>query len=106
MEAQLAHARQRLAAGGRKTAHLRKVVRDLEAPCTDPSLREERIVPAQRLPLRVAKYDVPLREAALRAIHAQQSILASMVRFECRWCRERFPGKYHGPGREQRRSRT
>ena len=91
LAAQLADARGRLAAGSRKSSCLAKVVGELEAACADPPLREELVVlPVQRLPLRVAKYDVPLREGPLRAVHAQQAIITSMVLFECRWCQERF----------------
>ena len=45
----------------------------------------------KRLPARVAKYGVALREAPLRAAHAAHAILTNMVRFDCNECRERFP---------------
>ena len=50
-----------------------------------------RIVPLSWLEPRVAKHDVVLREHSLRAVHAEQTILTRMVKFVCRWCRERFP---------------
>ena len=40
-------------------------------------------VPLKKVPVRVAKYDVPLREAALRAVQAMHAILSSMVLFTC-----------------------
>ena len=48
-------------------------------------------VPLKKVPVRVAKYDVPLREAALRAVQAMHAILNSMVLFTCNDCKERFP---------------
>ena len=39
----------------------------------------------------MAKYDVQLREAALRAVQAMHAILSSMVVFTCNDCKERFP---------------
>ena len=32
-----------------------------------------------------------MREKALRAVHAQQTMLTRMVLFNCDWCNERFP---------------
>ena len=49
-----------------------------------------RIVPVGQVPLAVAKYEVPLREEALRAVHADQTIRTRMVVFQCNWCCERF----------------
>jgi len=43
------------------------------------------------LPVRVAKYDVRLREASLRAVQAMHAILSRMVLFRCNDCKERFP---------------
>ncbi len=54
-------------------------------------LPEVLVLPVDRIPLRVAKYDVVLREAPLRAVQAEQTMLTRMVKFECNWCRERFP---------------
>ena len=41
--------------------------------------------------MRVAKYDVRLREAPLRAAQAMHAILTNMGLFECHDCKERFP---------------
>ena len=49
------------------------------------------LLPLKRFPLRVAKYDVRLRDASLRAVHAMHAILSRMVLFHCNECRERFP---------------
>ena len=49
------------------------------------------VIPVNRLPLRGARYDVSLRDALLRAVHAMHAILSRMVMFQCSWCRERFP---------------
>ena len=44
-------------------------------------------VPLKKVPLRVAKYDVRLREAPLRAVQAMHAILTNMVLFSCNdWC--------------------
>ena len=43
------------------------------------------------VPLRVAKYDVQLRDASVRAVQAAQAILTRMVKFTCHECQERFP---------------
>ena len=48
-------------------------------------------VPLKKVPVRVAKYDVQLREAALRATQAMHAMLSHMVLFTCNDCRERFP---------------
>ena len=41
--------------------------------------------------MRVAKYDVRLRESSLRAVQAMHAILSRMVLFHCNECKERFP---------------
>ena len=46
---------------------------------------------SKEVPLRVLKYDVQLREASLRAVHAMHTILTRMVLFNCTVCMERFP---------------
>ena len=49
------------------------------------------VVPMKKIPVRVAKYDVQLRDAPLRATQAMHAILSRMVLFTCNYCRERFP---------------
>ena len=49
------------------------------------------LVPVKRVPLRVAKFDVVLKESALAAVHAKRTMLTRMVLFTCNTCRERFP---------------
>jgi len=49
------------------------------------------VVPLKKLPVRVAKYDVRLREGSLRAVQAMHAILSRMVLFHCKECKERFP---------------
>ena len=49
------------------------------------------LVPLKKVPVRVAKYDVQLRDAPLRATQAMHAILSRMVLFTCNDCRERFP---------------
>ena len=49
------------------------------------------VVPLKLAARRFAKFDVKLRLASLRAVHAMHTILTRMVLFECRFCRERFP---------------
>ena len=49
------------------------------------------IVPVEKIPIRVAKFDVVLREEPLRAAHAMHTILTRMVKFRCLVCNERFP---------------
>jgi len=49
------------------------------------------LVPVDRLPLRVAKFDVVLREDALQATRAMHTVLSRMVMFWCKWCNESFP---------------
>ena len=89
---ELSEARQRRDAGGRKSAHLGRRVEELERLSQHPPLLDQLLViPLKKVPLRVAKFDVRLKEASLRAVHAQQSILSSMVMFSCNWCAERFP---------------
>ena len=54
-------------------------------------LRERVIMlPVKALPLRVAKFDVVLRERPLQAVRAKQTMLSRMVLFTCNPCRERF----------------
>ena len=48
-------------------------------------------MPLKKVPVRVAKYDVELRDAPLRASQAMHAILSRMVLFTCNDCRERFP---------------
>ena len=50
-----------------------------------------RPVPVKKIPGRVAKYDVHLRESSLRAVQAMHAILSHMVIFTCDHCKERFP---------------
>ena len=55
-------------------------------------LREQVIMlPLKFLPLRVAKFDLVLRDGPLRAVHGKQTMLARMVFFNCNACHERFP---------------
>jgi hypothetical protein len=49
------------------------------------------LVPLKKVPVRVAKYDVRLRDAPLRATQAMHAILSRLVVFTCNDCRERFP---------------
>jgi hypothetical protein len=53
----------------------------------------ERVVmlPLKALPLRVAKFDLVLREKLLLAVRAKHTMLTRMVLFTCNTCRERFP---------------
>jgi len=53
--------------------------------------RELLVLPARRLPMRVAKYDVALREDALWAVLAHRTVLERLVHFTCNVCRESFP---------------
>ena len=48
------------------------------------------MVPCRQVPLRVAKFDVVLREASLHVMHAEHTILSRMVMFACQVCVERF----------------
>ena len=41
------------------------------------------VVPLKKFPVRVAKYDVRLRDVSLRAAHAMHTILTRMVVFQC-----------------------
>ncbi len=58
-----------------------------EAPLRD----HLRMIPVKDIPLRVSKFDVALRDAPLRAVHAMHTILTRMVMFRCLVCNERFP---------------
>ena len=49
------------------------------------------VIPVKCVPLRVAKYDVVLREKPLRAMQAMHTILTRQVMFRCWICNERFP---------------
>ena len=49
------------------------------------------VVPLKKIPARVLKYDVSLRDASLRAVQAMHTILTRMVLFNCTVCMERFP---------------
>ena len=49
------------------------------------------LIALKRIPYRVAKYDVQLRESPLRAVQAMHAILTNMVLFTCKDCKERFP---------------
>ena len=49
------------------------------------------VVPLKKFPVRVAKYDVRLRDVSLRAAQAMHAILTRMVVFQCHECNERFP---------------
>ena len=65
--------------------------KELESLIADPPLHEELlIVPLSELPLRVAKFDVVLRDASLWAVHAMHKIMSREVLFHCKVCRERF----------------
>ena len=52
---------------------------------------EYKFVPLKKIPVRVAKYDLRLRENSLRAVHAMHTILSHVVLFRCKHCKERFP---------------
>ena len=54
-------------------------------------MERARVVPVKLCAVSVAKYEVRLQEKALRAVHAQQTMLTRMVLFNCDWCNERFP---------------
>ena len=54
-------------------------------------LSQYTVVPLKKIPARVLKYDVPLRDATLRAVQAMHTILTRMVLFNCTVCMERFP---------------
>ena len=71
---------------------LEESVRLLEAKSKDAPLHDELLViPVKHVPLRVPKFDVCLKETALRAVQAEQTMLTRMVKFGCSWCTERFP---------------
>ena len=54
-------------------------------------VKHYRCVPLKKVPFRVSKYDVNLRESPLRAVQAMHAILSRMVLFRCNDCKERFP---------------
>ena len=65
-------------------------------------LKNYHLVPLKKVPVRVAKYDVRLRQGALRAVQAMHAILSHMVLFDCKVCKERFPAfhpAYRPPSR-------
>ena len=65
---------------------------DLVRARDDPALFDDVVVvPVKDVPVCVARYDVVLREAPLRAAHAMHTILTRMVMFRCTCCNERFP---------------
>ena len=49
------------------------------------------LLPFKALPLRVAKFDVTLRERPLLAVRAKHTMLTRMVLFTCNTCKNRFP---------------
>ena len=53
--------------------------------------RELVIVPMDKIPLRIAKFDVALQEKPLWAVYAYRTILERMLLFDCNICRECFP---------------
>ena len=89
----LEQARVKLQGGGRlRKAQLLESVRVLEAKSQDPPLHSELLlIPVKHVPLRAPKFDVRLKDSALRAVQAQQTILTRMVKFQCTWCTARFP---------------
>jgi hypothetical protein len=65
----LEQARAKLRAGGRKARSLEDSVQALEAKAQDPPLHSELLViPVKHVPLRIPKFDVRLKESALRAV--------------------------------------
>ena len=63
---------------------LRKGDPTLEKRLADPGLyRDVVLVPADKLALRVAKFDVVLREDALQSTRAMHAVLSRMVMFRC-----------------------
>ena len=91
--ARLADVRAKLSGGGRlRRPQLEDSLRSLLAQSQDPPLHNELLlIPAKRVPLRFPKFDVRLKQSALRAVQAQQTILTRMVMFHCNWCTNRFP---------------
>ena len=71
-----------------RASDARRILDLIEVPVL---LDEVLVLPLKLIPLRVAKYDVCLREQPLRAVHAMHTILTSMVMFRCWCCNERFP---------------
>ena len=64
----------------------------MEKRLADPGLyRDVVLVPVHRVPLRVAKFDVVLREDGLQATRAMHAVTSRMVVFWCKWCNESFP---------------
>ena len=73
---------------GQKKGRRANMDRLIDAGTVLPSYQA---VPLKKVPVRVAKYDVALRETPLRAAQAMHAILSRMVLFVCNDCRERFP---------------
>ena len=72
------------------SASVRKMYKD-EADKKVPEVyREMLVVPLRHVPVRIAKFDVCLREQPLCAVHAMRTVLERMVMFHCTVCRERF----------------
>ena len=90
--ATLRDVRKRLRNARNSITVLRKGNPTLEKRLADPGLyRDVVLVPADKLPLRVAKFDVVLREDALQATRAMHAVTSRMVVFWCKWCNESFP---------------
>ena len=53
-------------------------------------LAEVLLLPLKAFPLRVAKFDVAIKERTLYADLAVHTMLTRMVHFTCDWCTERF----------------
>ena len=53
--------------------------------------RELVVVPMDQVPLRIAKFQVDLKEKPLWAVYAYRTILERMVMFDCTVCHECFP---------------
>ena len=79
--ASLEQARAKLRAGGRKVKALEDSVQALEAKSEDPPLHSELLViPVKHVPLRVPKFDVRLKETALRAVQATFASRVGLLR--------------------------
>ncbi len=60
-------------------------------PGQEEMFRELLVLPLRDLPVRIAKYDVALREEAIYAVYAHRTVLERMVHFTCNICVECFP---------------
>ena len=70
----------------------RRSVRVLDEVIQNPDLPDNLLViRTEDVRPRVAKFDVVLRQAPLRAVHVMHTILTRMVMFRCLVCNERFP---------------